>query len=57
VDEVFGAFDNFIAKYDMEKIKTIGDAYMCACGLLCPYRENAIKAVKAGMDISALLMS
>jgi class 3 adenylate cyclase len=51
LDEVFGAFDNIIAKYGMEKIKTIGDAYMCACGLPLSDEENAIKAVKAGMDM------
>jgi response regulator RpfG family c-di-GMP phosphodiesterase len=41
LDEVFGAFDNIIAKYGMEKIKTIGDAYMCACGLPLSDEENA----------------
>jgi class 3 adenylate cyclase/FixJ family two-component response regulator len=51
LDEVFGAFDNIIAKYDMEKIKTIGDAYMCACGLPKSVPENAVKAVRAGLDM------
>jgi len=55
LDEVFGAFDNIIAKYDMEKIKTIGDAYMCACGLPLPDEENAIKAVKAGIDMQRFI--
>lgn len=51
LDEIFGAFDNIIAKYGMEKIKTIGDAYMCACGLPKADEENAVKAVKAGLDM------
>lgn len=51
LDEVFGAFDNIIAKYGMEKIKTIGDAYMCACGLPLSDKDNAVKAVKAGLDM------
>jgi class 3 adenylate cyclase/FixJ family two-component response regulator len=51
LDEIFGAFDNIIDKYGMEKIKTIGDAYMCACGLPLADNENAIKAVKAGLDM------
>ncbi|MGK2864129.1 MAG: adenylate/guanylate cyclase domain-containing protein [Chitinophagaceae bacterium] len=51
LDEVFGAFDNIIAKYGMEKIKTIGDAYMCACGLPKADNENAVKAVKAAFDM------
>jgi len=51
LDEVFGAFDNIIAKYGMEKIKTIGDAYMCACGLPKADYENAVKAVNAALDM------
>lgn len=51
LDEVFGAFDNIIAKYGMEKIKTIGDAYMCASGLPLADSENAIKAVSAALDM------
>jgi class 3 adenylate cyclase len=33
LDTCFRAFDQIIAKYGIEKIKTIGDAYMCAGGL------------------------
>ncbi|MBL7782658.1 MAG: adenylate/guanylate cyclase domain-containing protein, partial [Saprospiraceae bacterium] len=33
LDTCFRAFDQIIAKYNLEKIKTIGDAYMCAGGL------------------------
>lgn len=34
IDRCFKAFDFIIAQYpNIEKIKTIGDAYMCACGL------------------------
>ncbi len=34
IDTTFKAFDHIIAQYpDIEKIKTIGDAYMCASGL------------------------
>ena len=51
LDEVFAAFDNIVAKYGMEKIKTIGDAYMCACGLPLADHENAVKAVKAALDM------
>ncbi|MGZ8556933.1 MAG: adenylate/guanylate cyclase domain-containing protein [Chitinophagaceae bacterium] len=51
LDEVFGAFDNIVAKYGMEKIKTIGDAYMCASGLPKADNENAVKSVKAALDM------
>jgi len=33
LDTAFKAFDEIIARYNLEKIKTIGDAYMCAGGL------------------------
>jgi len=34
LDTAFKAFDDIIARHGLEKIKTIGDAYMCAGGLL-----------------------
>jgi class 3 adenylate cyclase len=55
LDEVFRAFDNIVDKYDMEKIKTIGDAYMCACGLPRSDSENAIKAVRAALDMQQFI--
>jgi class 3 adenylate cyclase len=55
LDEVFGAFDNIIAKYGMEKIKTIGDAYMCASGLPLADNENAVKSVKAALDMQQFI--
>jgi class 3 adenylate cyclase len=33
LDKHFRKFDHIILKYDLEKIKTIGDAYMCVAGL------------------------
>ena len=33
LDTCFQKFDNIVAKYQLEKIKTIGDAYMCAGGI------------------------
>ena len=33
LDTCFQKFDEIIAKYQLEKIKTIGDSYMCAGGL------------------------
>ncbi|HYM93832.1 MAG TPA: adenylate/guanylate cyclase domain-containing protein, partial [Chitinophagaceae bacterium] len=43
----FMAFDGIMEKYNLEKIKTIGDSYMCAGGIPTPnehYVENMIKA-------------
>ncbi|WP_339665471.1 adenylate/guanylate cyclase domain-containing protein [Maribacter arcticus] len=47
----FTAFDDIIEKYGLEKIKTIGDAYMCAGGLPFPTVDHAIKMVKAAFEI------
>lgn len=47
----FSAFDDIIEKYGLEKIKTIGDAYMCAGGLPFPIEDHAIKMVNAALEI------
>jgi guanylate cyclase len=41
LDTVFTAFDDLAAEYRLEKIKTIGDAYMVASGLLEPHPGHA----------------
>lgn len=51
----FSAFDAIIEQYDMEKIKTIGDAYMCAGGLPIPNSTNPIDAVRAGLAIQVYM--
>jgi class 3 adenylate cyclase len=45
------AFDNIIAKYKLEKIKTIGDSYMCAGGIPSPDDNHPYHIVKAGLEI------
>ena len=49
--EYFELFDNIIEKYDIEKIKTVGDAYICASGLPAPNIENPVIMIKAAMEI------
>ncbi len=51
IDECFRAFDAIIEKYGIEKIKTIGDAYMAAGGLPVPDNNNAVKVVRAALEI------
>ena len=55
LDEVFRAFDNIVEKYDIEKIKTIGDAYMCACGLPRLNENNAVTTVRAALDMQEFI--
>ncbi len=47
----FTKFDDIMEKYGLEKIKTIGDAYMCAGGLPFPTKDHAAKMVQAAFEI------
>ena len=51
LDVCFMAFDEISEKYNLEKIKTIGDAYMCAGGIPVANTTHAIDAVRAGLEI------
>jgi class 3 adenylate cyclase len=51
LNKCFSAFDAIVEKYNLEKIKTIGDAYMCAGGLPVANQTNPIDAVRAGLAI------
>lgn len=41
LDEIFSAFDRLVEQYKLEKIKTIGDAYMAVGGLPIPRTDHA----------------
>ena len=47
----FSAFDRIMEKYGIEKIKTIGDAYMAAGGLPTPNNTHASDVVNAAMEM------
>lgn len=47
----FRAFDEIIARHGIEKIKTIGDAYLAVCGLPAPHADHAARTVRAAKDI------
>ena len=51
VDKYFRAFDEIIQQYGVEKIKTIGDAYMCAGGLPTINQTNPIDVLSAAIDM------
>ncbi len=56
LDESFCGFDHIIEKHGMEKIKTIGDCYMCASGLPLSNTDNAIVAINAALDIQEFIL-
>ncbi len=52
VDFYFSKFDEIMERYGLEKIKTVGDAYMCAGGLPFPTEDHAFKMILAAMEIT-----
>ncbi len=51
LDYCFRLFDHIIEEHGMEKIKTIGDAYMCAGGLPEPNTTHARDTVLAAIEM------
>ena len=51
LDRFFRKFDEIIEAHDLEKIKTIGDAYMCAGGVPIRNKTNPIMTVLAAIKI------
>jgi adenylate cyclase len=52
----FIAFDAITGKHGLEKIKTIGDAYMCAGGIPVSNETHPIDAVKAGLEMQEFMI-
>lgn len=58
VDELhscFMGFDEIMEKYGIEKIKTIGDAYLAVCGLPQPNEKHAENVVYAAIEIKEFM--
>jgi class 3 adenylate cyclase len=51
LNHCFLEFDLIIDKHNLEKIKTIGDSYMCAGGIPVANTTNPIDVVRAGLEI------
>jgi class 3 adenylate cyclase len=59
VDEInfcFSAFDSIIQKYKVEKIKTVGDSYICVGGLPVLNYTHASDIVNAGLEIRDFML-
>ena len=57
LDFYFSKFDDIVKKYNLEKIKTIGDAYMCASGLPTPFDNHAAIALSAAKEMLEFVKS
>lgn len=55
IHECFSEFDRIMLKHGVEKIKTIGDAYMAAGGLPRPNSTHASDVVKAAQEMVAFV--
>jgi len=57
INTCFEAFDGIMAKYNIEKIKTIGDAYMAAGGLPVPTDDSVKNTVLAALEMQDFIVS
>lgn len=55
LDKAFRAFDRIVEEEGLEKIKTIGDAYMCAGGVPEPLEDHVERTVRAAFRMQDYL--
>ncbi len=55
LDSCFEAFDHITTTYRLEKIKTVGDCYVCAGGLPAPGGDDAARVIRAAIEMQAFL--
>lgn len=55
LDSMFSRFDKIVQKHGLEKLKTIGDAYMCAAGIPEPSDDHACRAARAALEFLAVI--
>ena len=51
---LFRSFDGIVGRYGIEKIKTIGDSYMCAAGVPTSDAHHAVKCALAALEVRDL---
>jgi len=51
INELYIAFDELTNKYNIEKIKTIGDGYMLASGIPTKDKNHAVNMIKMALDM------
>lgn len=52
---IFSALDRLVEKHGLEKIKTLGDAYMAAAGIPTPRRDHAEAAANMALEVLSAL--
>ena len=51
LNDIFSRFDDIMDEFEIEKIETIGDAYMAASGLPQEYPDHALRCVEAALSM------
>jgi class 3 adenylate cyclase len=51
LNECFSSFDRIARSHGIEKLKTIGDGYLCVAGVPTPMPDALISLVRVGMEI------
>ncbi len=57
LDYCFSAFDRIIERHHLEKLKTIGDSYMCGGGIPMPSKDHPFHVVLAALEIQEFMES
>jgi adenylate cyclase len=57
LDHLFSHFDELAERYEVEKIKTIGDCYMVAAGVPSPRPDHARALARMALDMQAAMRS
>jgi class 3 adenylate cyclase len=55
LNAIFTGFDSVLNKYNLEKLKTIGDSYMVAGGLPNETSDHAVKITQAAVEIQEIV--
>jgi class 3 adenylate cyclase len=55
LEQIFSEFDRLTGQFQLEKVKTIGDAYMAVGGALAPLPGHAENAVRLGLAMIAAI--
>ncbi|MBN2632353.1 MAG: hypothetical protein JXR66_02280 [Bacteroidales bacterium] len=56
LDKFFFYFDSVVERFGIEKIKTIGDAYMCAGGIPEKNRTNPVEVILAALEMQKYMI-
>jgi len=55
LNQIFSRFDEYAEKYELEKIKTVGDSYMVAGGVPAPHDNHIANMANFALDIKEFI--